>query len=471
MAISSLGIGSGLNAGSIVSQLVALERKPIENLQTAATAIQTQISSLGKVQSLMSTMRDAASALAKPTLWSQTTAATADSSAVSATTTGSVAPGEYSVSVTKLARAQTLYSPSLSSSSAVVGSGTMSIQLVSDYGPPAVPKTGASALNLDFTDPNTTLTDVSKAINAANAGVSATVVRDPSGTARLALSSSATGADNQIMVSTTGTGFADFAYDGVTPTAMTQAQAAQNAQLTLNGVPVESSTNQVSDAIDGLALTLSKESATPVKITVASDESAQKKAVEDFVAAYNALNSYFAEQTKYDETSKKAGPLQGDTSVQGLRNQLRSIVQGIGGTSSTYNTLSSAGLEMQKDGSLTANSTKLNAALKKPAELSKLFANLDSGTPSNNGFGVSLRQFVDRVTGIDGVVTTRTSNLQGKLKRNQTEQDRQEDRVARVQARLEKQYQTLDTKMSSLNALSTYVSQQVTNWNNSSSDS
>lgn len=472
MAISSLGIGSGLNAGSIVSQLVALERKPIETLQTAATTIQTQISSLGKVQSLMSTMRDAASALAKPTLWSQTTAATADSSAVSATTTGSVAPGEYSVSVTKLARAQTLYSPSLSSSSAVVGSGTMSIQLVSDYGPPAVPKTGASALNLDFTDPNTTLTDVSNAINAANAGVSATVVRDPSGTARLALSSSATGVDNQIMVSTTGAGFADFAYDGgVTPTAMTQAQAAQNAQLTLNGVPVESSTNQVSGAIDGLTLTLSKESATPVKITVASDESAQKKAVEDFVAAYNALNSYFAEQTKYDESSKKAGPLQGDTSVQGLRNQLRSIVQGIGGTSSTFSTLSSVGLEMQKDGSLTANSTKLNAALKKPAELSKLFANLDNGTPSNNGFGVSLRQFVDRVTGIDGVVTTRTSSLQGKLKRNQTEQDRQEDRVARVQARLEKQYQTLDTKMSSLNALSTYVSQQVTNWNNSSSNS
>jgi flagellar hook-associated protein 2 len=470
MAISSIGIGSGLDANGIVSQLVALERKPIDNLQTAAKSIQTQISSYGKVQSMMSTLRDTAAALGKTSLWNQTTAASSDSTTIAATTTGSVAAGEYLVAVSSMARAQTLHSSTFSSSSAVLGAGTMSIQLVQDYGPPAVPKDGATALNLNFTDPNTTLQDVSKAINAANAGVSAAVVRNVDGTARLALTSASTGLTDQITVSTTGAGFGSFNYppDAMTGVGMTQSQAAQNAQLSINGVLVESASNQVSGAIDGLTLTLSKESATPVKITVSSDEAAQKKAVDDFVAAYNALNSYLAEQTKYDEASKKAGALQGDSSALNLRNQLRSLVQGMGGNSTAYNTLSSVGLEMQKDGSLKANSTKLAAALKRPEELSKLFANTDIVTPANDGFGVSLRKLADRVTGIDGLLTMRNDNLQGKLKRNQTEQERMEDRVARIQMRLMKEYQALDTKMSGLNALSTYVSQQIASWNASS---
>ena len=61
----------------------------------------------------------------------------------------------------------------------------------------------------------------------------------------------------------------------------------------------------------------------------------------------------------------------------------------------------------------------------------------------------------------------RTDSLQGKLKRNQTEQERLEERVVRWQTRLEKQYQALDAKMGSINALSSYVSQQVAQWNKS----
>jgi flagellar hook-associated protein 2 len=311
---------------------------------------------------------------------------------------------------------------------------------------------------------------VSNAINAANTGVSAAVVSNVDGTARLALTSKDTGLTNQIMVTTTGVGFTDFSYppSALTGAGMTQSQAAQNAQLSVNGVPVESTSNNVTSALDGLTLTLTKESATPVKITVANDEATQKKAVEDFVAAYNALNNYLAEQTKYDESSKKASPLQGDNSVASLRAQMRGMVAGIAGVSSAFSRLSDVGVETQKDGSLSINSTKLTAALKRPDEMSKLFANTDTATSSNNGFGVRLRQLADAVTGFDGVLSTRSSALQGKLKRNQDEQARQEDRVSRVQARLQKQYQALDAKMGSLTTLSNYVTQQITTWNKSS---
>lgn len=469
MGISSTGLGSGLNVTNIVSQLVALERKPIDSLKTAATSIQTQISSFGKVQSLMSTLRDTAAALGKTTLWTQTTASSSDNTAISAATTGKAAPGEYEVSVTSTARAQTLYSPTFSGSTAQVGTGTMSIQLVQDYGPPVVPKDGASSLELSFTDPDTTLQDVRDAINAANAGVSASLVGNIDGTVRLALTSKDPGLANQMTVSTTGVGFTDFDYPPGAFTGMTQSQAAKNAQLSVNGVPVESSTNQVTGAINGLTLTLSKETTTPIKVTVASDETAQKKAMEDFVSAYNALNSYLTEQTKYDETAKKGAALQGDSAVRNLRSQMRSLVQGIGGASSSFNTLNSVGLEMQKDGSLQINSTKLAAALKQPTEMSKAFANVDDGTPSNNGFGVRLRQLVDDVTGTDGMLTSRTNGLQSKLKRNQTEQERMEERVTRVQERLQQQYQALDTKLSGINSLSSYVSQQIAIWNKASS--
>lgn len=471
MGISSTGLGSGLDVTSIVSQLVALERKPIDNLKTAATSIQTQISSFGKVQSLMSTLRDTAAALGKSSLWTQNTATSSDSTAISATTTGEAAAGEYEVSVTSMARAQTLYSPTFSGATAQVGAGTMSIQLVQDYGPPAVPKDGTGSLDLSFTDPNTTLQDVRDAINAANAGISASLVGNIDGTVRLALTSKDPGLANQMSVSTTGVGFTDFDYPPGAFTGMTQAQGAQNAQLSVNGVPVESTTNQVTSAIGGLTLALSKESATPVKITVASDEAVKKKAMEDFVAAYNALNSYLVEQTKYDETTKKGAALQGDSAVRSLRSQMRNLVQGVGGASSSFSTLNSTGLELQKDGSLKINSTKLAAALKQPTEMAKAFANVDPDTPGNNGFGVSLRQLVDNITGTDGILTSRTSGLQGKLRRNQTDQERMEERVTRVQERLQKQYQALDTKLSGLNSLSSYVSQQIASWNNTSSSS
>lgn len=473
MGISSTGIGSGLDVKTIVSQLVALERQPIDKLKTEQSSLQTKISSYGKVQSLMSTLRDASATLGRASLWTQTTATSSDSTIVGATATGKAAAGEYMVSVTNMARAQTLYSAATPTTSSVVGAGTMSLQLVQSYGPPATPKDGAASLDLSFTDPNTTMEDVSSAINAAKAGISASVVRDINGAARLALTSAETGLNNQIMVSTTGVGFSDFTYppNALTGAGMTQGQAAQNAQLTINGVPAESTTNDVSNALTGLTLTIGKESATPVKITVANDQAAQKKAMEDFVSAYNALNNYLAEQTKYDPATKTAATLQGDSSILGLRSKMRSMLQSTGGASSTYDSLSALGMQMQKDGTLKLDSTKAAAALKTPDELSKLFANVDTNTPSNNGFGVILRDFVDTATGTDGMLTTRTSGLQGRVKRNQDNQSREEERVARVQARLEKQYQALDTKMSSLNALSGYVSQQITLWNKSSSNS
>lgn len=448
MAISSAGLGSGLNVADIVSQLVSIERQPINKLKTEASSIQSKISSFGKAQSLVSTLRDSAAALGRSTLWSQTTATSADTTAVSATTSGAVAAGDYAVSVSKLAQAHTLYSDVVTDP----GAGTMTIT------------SGTKSVNLSFSDPATTLDQVRDAINGSGVGITAAVVKDAGGNARLSLTAKSTGSSNQITVATTGTGYASF-----TSAALHEAQAAQDAALTINGVPVTSSTNEVNGAVSGLSLKLTKETSSPVKVTVADDTATQKKALEDFVSAYNALNTYLADQTKYDAGTKTAGTLQGDSSAVGLRNQVRSAVLGSGGISSAFTTLNSIGITLQKDGSLKLDSTKAAEALKQPAELSKLFANVDTLEPLNNGLGVSLRQSLDQITGTDGLLSTRTAGLKTRLKQNETNQSTLEDRVARTQARLEKYYQALDTKMNSLNSLSNYVSQQVKAWSNASS--
>lgn len=462
--VSSPGLGSGLDVTGIVSQLVALERKPIENLESAASTIQTQISAFGKVASLMSTLRDAAANLNKSTLWAGTTASSADAASVSVTSTGGAASGSYQVSVSQLATAHSLASgmPAFTSASAVVGAGQMKIDLGTWSAGSFSAKTGSTQLVLDFTDPGTTLAQVRDKINAANAGVTASIVSDASG-ARLTLTSKGTGAENALRVQTSGAGFAGLGYDpqnGVN--ALTQTQAAANAKATINGLAVESASNTLTNVVDGVNLSLSKVTTSPVAISVASDTNGIKTAITAFVTAYNALNSYVGEQTKYDEATETAGSLQGDSTAVGLRNQMRNLLREANGASSTFKTLSDIGLAVQRDGSISVTNSKLEAALGNLPELTKLFSSTDAAVPGNNGLAGRWRKFADTLTGSEGLLTTRTDGLKASLKRNSKEQDRLEERVERVQARLLKQYQALDAQMANLNGLSSYVSAQMT---------
>ena len=90
--VSSAGIGSGLDVNSIITQLMAIERQPLDALQTKATTIQSTVSEYGKIKSAVSTLRDLAAKLASTTTWAQTTAA-ASNTAVTATTGSNAVPG------------------------------------------------------------------------------------------------------------------------------------------------------------------------------------------------------------------------------------------------------------------------------------------------------------------------------------------------------------------------------------------
>jgi len=475
-SVSSLGVGSGIDAEGIISKLMAVEGRPVGLLATAATGISTQLSSMGQLQSLTATMRDKATALAGITLWGQKTATSVDSSVVSASAGSSASNGSYTISVQALATSQTV--TSASPTPALLSDGTLKIELGSWDGPPATafsPKTGASPVTITIAPGMTSLAAVRDQINAAGAGVTATIINDASGS-RLSMRSTASGAENGFRMTatetaddgnaTTGLSALNFdASNSATPMKLNQLSA--NAKATINGIEVQSTSNTFDSVSDGLSITVGKLSTADVRLDIADDTSAVKTGIQDFVKAFNAMASYIKTQTAYDATAKTGGPLQGDRTTISFQSQLRGVINQGTTASTAYATLSDIGISMAADGTLAIDSTKLDAALTKPADVQKLLAT-DSGVTSSAGFMDRFRDLGNAVLGVDGSLQTREDGWNAELKRNKDRQAELSDRLVGVEARLRAQYQTLDTSMAKLNALSSYMTQQLTVLSNSS---
>lgn len=451
--ISSPGIGSGLDVSSIITQLMAIERQPLKQLETAESKIQSQISEVGKIKSALSKFRDVAAKLASSDFW-RTTTGKSSSTAVGVTTSSTASPASFAVEVTSLAKAQTIAAPALASSSATLGAGTLTLQRSGGGDPFNV--------SIEATD---TLAGIRDKINAAGAGVTASILTDASG-ARLVMRANATGTDNAFSTTVSGTGLDGLTFNAATQTGgATLAQPAANLAATVNNLPVSSASNTLTDVLDGVTLTVNTETTGPVTIDVAADSETLKKTLNEFATAYTELAKLIVTDTKYDATAKKAGALQGDSAIVGLQNRLRSMLGASSGASTAYARLSDVGFEMQQDGSLTVNSTKLDKAIANLSELKSLFSNSSLTDANLDGFGKRFRVVASDILGIDGALTSRTTGLNDKLKRNQTSQDRMEERLAQTQKRLEKQYSMLDAKLGTLNGLSTYVTNQVAQWN------
>ena len=468
-SITSTGVGSGLDVNSIITQLMAVEARPLTLLQTAASGINTEISAVGQIQSLTTTLGDKAQALESLSLWNGVSSSSADTSAVTVdTSAGGAAAGDYSVLVKNLALGQTVTSSTAIGSS--LDQGSLTIQLGAWTGTPVsgfAPKAGTSAVTIAIGAGETSLTAIRDKINAANAGVQASIITDANG-ARLSIRSTATGAENGFKISASetvddlnaATGLSALAYDALGTSQLTLNQSAVNANATVNGIPIESASNTLTNVSDGLNLTLLKASTGPVTINVTPDTASVKTAVTAFVTAFNALNNYIHDQTKYDAATKKGGPLQGDPSIIGFQWQLRGIINQDSTASSVFARLSDVGISMQADGTLGTDGTKLDAALTNLPEMKKLMA-ATADTSAGQGFMTRFHTLIDASLTTDGQLDSRGSGLRTLLQRNTDQQAQMQTRLDATRVRISAQYQALDTTMAKMNALSSYVSQQM----------
>ena len=470
MSISAPGIGSGLDIKGIVSQLVSLERRPLEQLQTQASSLQTKLSAFGQVQSQIASLQDQAFRLTNPLTWGGMTFSSSNNAAVSGSAGSAATPGRFSVVVNQLAQAQATATGFIAPNTNL--SGTLTIATGSWSGlsadaseldnPSFTRQAGSKDVSVQIA-PTDTLAQVASKINNAQAGVTATVLKDASGE-RLVFQSRETGETGGFRVQASGAGSGSaidqLAFDPQNATGgTTLTQVARNTQATLNGVTITSTNNRFENAVEGVQFTVAQVTTGPVEITLGRDTATMRSAITGLVEAYNTLARNLGEMTKFDPATRQAGALQGDSTAVGLQNALRRMlgaqIPGGGG----FSRLSDIGVEFQLDGTLNINNARLDAALNNPQGLRTLF------TEQGTGLGQQLRSFTQGLLNTNGSISSANRNLQSAIERNTREQTRVNERIERTEARLFAQYSRLDTNLASLNAISSYVAQQVTTWN------
>src|SRR3990167_8874229 len=310
--ISSPGIGSGLDVQSIVSQLVALEKAPLKQLQTQATSFQTRLSTYGTIKSQITALGDAAGKLAGSSGWNAVSATSSNPSAIGVTVSSGAPATSITMAVQQLAKAQSTASGAVAADTAM-GTGSMTIELGSWSGSSFTAGAG-TPVAVTINAGEDSLAEIAAKINDADAGVSATVLKDASGE-RLLVRSKETGLENGFRTTaadddgndTDASGLSRLAFDVGNANGMSSSQSAQNALATINGVSISSASNRLADTLPGMTLQLSQVTTEPVEIEVSSDTEAVSANVQAFVDAYNTINTTLATATRYDEATKKAG--------------------------------------------------------------------------------------------------------------------------------------------------------------------
>lgn len=456
-SITSTGVGSGLDVNSIITSLMSVEKRPLTQLQTQASGIQSKISAFASLKGQLSNLGDVAAKLADPASWRPVKVETSTTTALTVTGSATAVPGQHSLTVSKLAQGQVLSSAAYATAASAVGTGSLKLEIGKTEAGVFTPATGKNPVTVNITAGNNTLTGVRDAINAAGAGVTASIVNGTGG-ARLVLRG-ADGAESSIRMTATdddgnGTdaaGLSALAYDPAAAAGsgrnMTQSQAAQDAAFTIDGIAVTSASNTVTGALEGVTLQLRQATADPVSVTIANDTAAVRKNIDSFVGAYNALNKLLQSQTQADPNNR--GVLQADSTAVSLLNSLRTMLRGSVSGLAAPNSLATAGIELQRDGSLLVSEKKLTPLLEKPAQLAAMFS--QAGAGDTRGFGVRFKAWAQTLTGTEGMLTSRTEGLQRSVEANLKRQDAVQDRLDRTEARLRAQYQRLDTQMGSLN--------------------
>lgn len=402
MAISSPGIGSGMDVNSIVSQLMSLEQRPLQAIATKEAKFQAQLSAYGSLKGALSTFQSTVAALATPSKFSALKASVADATIATVSAAPTASAGTYSMEVQSLAQAQKLKSAAFTDIGSAIGTGKLTISFGTYDADTFTLNPEKSSVDVTIAAGQNTLTGVRDAINAAKAGVTAGIVNDGTGY-RLTIASSSSGVANALRISvadddathTDTAGLSQLAFDARTisgVTNLTQTVAAKNAVVVIDGITVSKASNTITDAIEGLTISLLKESTpTATTLTLARDTAGIQTAVQSFVKAYNDLNKTVTDLTKYDAETKRGSTLTGEATVRTVQDQMRAAFNAALPTAGGGLTaLSDIGISFQKDGTLKLDAAKLTAAINDTTkDVSTLFAAVGKPTDALTTFGTS----------------------------------------------------------------------------------
>jgi flagellar hook-associated protein 2 len=443
-SITSAGIGSGLDVENIISQLVALERRPIQRLQSEQSQVNAQISAYGNLKSKISEFQSAMAGLGSASSFQVFQGQSSDEDIFTANVDSNALAGSYAVDVQALAERDKIAFGPFADSSTAPGSGTLNLSVGADSFSIAV---GAGD----------SLADIRNAINesADNTGVTATIVNSDDG-ARLVLSSDETGTDNALQVSVTGdgdgndgdnAGLSALTYVPSGTNYATSISSASDAVVEIDGFTVTSSSNTITDAVDGISFTA--ESIGTASLNVTRDDEAILEAVTQFADAYNAL------RTEID--NQRSGQLEADSTLLSIEQSVFNVFNaGSEITGSEFSYLIEAGISVNEEGVMEVDTDKVSDTLNSDFNS---FVNLFAA--EGEGYANRLASLADSWLANDGLIEAREDGLNTQLDRLEDDEFRMEARLEIVEQRIRAQYTALDTLVSELSNSGNFLLQQL----------
>lgn len=460
-----LGAGSGIDTKALVQQLV--DAQFAFKKQTLDTRNETLGAQISAVAQLKSGIRSFAKAL--ETLVTGGTLASKAVSGDSSLFTVGTLPGarlgtlSADLEVKQLATSQVVTAAPVADASAPIGTGTLTITLGAAThsgstlsGFTADPDKTPVTVTIDST--NNSLTGIAAAINAAGAGVTASVITDATG-ARLSIKG-ATGAESAFTIGATG----DLSSLSYAPGAqsMSLSRAAQDATVVLDGVEVSRPGNSISDLIEGIRIDLVKaEPGRTASITAGRATESLGQAVNDFVAAFNELRSMLR-----TDTDAKTGVLRTDIGARDMIRQLTTLTSTVIANSAATDapkTLAEIGVKTNRDGSLSVDAERLNRVL---ADNPKAVEAMFDPEPSSGDLGLvaALDAVADRLTDPDQGLSASEARYTELQKDIAEDIDEAAEAAERMTERLTQQFTTMDARVSAYKATQSFLEQQIKIW-------
>ena len=438
--ISSPGIGSGLNINSIISQLMSLERRPLNIMERQQREFDAQLSAYGRLNSAVSEFETAMDKLGDLSKFQVFSATSGDEGIFTATADSSAAVGTFDIEILNLAVNQK------SASAAFADAGTTTI---GNAGEKINIQVGAGTFSVDIG--GKTLNQIRDDINDAadNLGVTATVLNDDAGY-RLVLTSDETGTANAMSLS-----FEDSGATPITdPLTMTTTRAAEDAIIEVDGFTATRSSNTISDVIEGVTLSLKAEN-TPstTTLTIGQDADTIKESVQAFADAFNNLRETIS--------TLRNGDLAGDNTLLSIESRLLGVVNtGASGLTGSFSFLSEVGLSIQKDGTMAVDDAELTAALQTDfSGFAELFGH------QGQGFANRFESLAGDLLGSNGLLKIRTDGIGDRIDALEVRMDQTERRLITTEERYRAQFTALDALLGQLNSTSTFLGQQLASLN------
>lgn len=458
---SALGIGSGVDTSALVSSLVSAARDPKQKVLTDRQNLNSaRISALGSASSALDTFADALNSLLAGTGYSGTPLSNDPSIAgVSLLPGGEITGLPAQLRVQQLASAQTLASLPVpgATASSPVGLGKLNLKV----------GTGAD-VSIEITSANNSYTGLAQAINAANAGATATVITDNQGT-RLVVKGATGDANSFTLANDTGDAdLAKFGWSGSDSGTMKKLATAQDSVIQLDGVEQRYSSNTIDTAIPNMRIDLNKAApGTDVSLTKREPSTSMRDLMVEFVTAYNTLMKGLNTASAAGANSSTAGVLAGDPAVRDMKRQLSQMTSAPMGATGVYKTLAEIGVSTNRDGTLKLDTAALDKAIAaNPAAITQLL-NPAVSTTSNPGLSGLMDGVRDQIQIKNGSLASAQAKY-AKLATTFTDQlEKLDTQMTNYQTQLTSVYAKMEKRLTEMKATQSYLQQQIAVWDNS----